>query len=145
MCESYTLKCCCGAHRAELFFGKMLLDETSVKQLFCPECSSTIEKLHSGMVWDNGWVLELKMDIISTYSSTFAVDGSELTAGWIFDSGYITWVGITPNDGEQRNREREKIQQLAQTDILAYIQAMREWGQEREKRFISEGWRKMQS
>ncbi len=145
MCESYILKCCCGAQRAELFFGKMLLDQTSVKQLFCPECSKGIEKLHSGMVWDNGWVLELNMDIINKYSATFSVDSSELTAGWIFDSGYVTWVGITPNDGERRNLERQEILQLAQTDVLAYFQAMKEWGQKREKQFSKEGWRKMHS
>ncbi len=67
-----------------------------------------------------------------------------LTADWIFDSGYVTWVGITPDDTERRNRERDKIQQLAKTDLLAYINAMKEWGVEREKRFSAEGWRKMQ-
>jgi hypothetical protein len=52
-------------------------------------------------------------------------------------------VGITPDDTETRNIEREQIQQLAKSDILAYIKAMKEWGIEREKRFIREGWRKM--
>jgi len=94
-------------------------------------------------VWDNGWVLELNMDIIRSYSSTFGIDADALTADWIFDSGYVTWVGITPDDTQRRNRERDKIQQLAKTDILAYINAMKEWGVEREKRFSEEGWRKM--
>lgn len=144
MCESSILKCRCGANEAELFFGKMLLDEASVKHLFCPECSENIEESRPDVIWDNGWILQLDMDIIRQYSATFSVSGDDLTAEWVFDSGYVTWVGITPDDTKRRNQEREKIQQLAQTDILAYMQAMKNWGQEREKRFSKEGWRKMQ-
>ena len=85
----------------------------------------------------------MNMDLIGKYASTFGIDATELTAGWVFDRGYVTWMGITPDDTVSRNREREKIQVLAQTDLLAYMKAMKEWGMEREKRFISEGWRKM--
>jgi len=99
---------------------------------------STLER-----VWDNGWILELDMDIIRTHASTFGMDADQLTANWVFDGGYVTWVGITPDDTATRNREREEIQALAQTDLLAYVKAMKEWGIEREKRFIGEGWRKM--
>lgn len=83
------------------------------------------------------------MDVIGQYASSFSVDRAELTADWVFDSGYVTWVGITPDDSERRNREREQIQQLAKTDVLAYVQAMKDWGRERERRFSEEGWRKM--
>jgi len=55
----------------------------------------------------------------------------------------VTWAGTTPDDTQKRNQEREKIQYLAKTDVLAYIQAMKEWGIERDKRFSKEGWRKM--
>lgn len=54
MCESYFLVCSCGAKRAELFFGKMLLDRTAVKDLFCPRCSDGVEAQQDGKVWDNG-------------------------------------------------------------------------------------------
>jgi len=121
----------------------MLLNEKSVKQLFCPQCSQGHTTDQPQRIWDNGWVLELDMDTISTHSSTFGMPADSITADWVFDSGYVTWVGITPDDTERRNREREKIQQLAKTDILAYINAMKEWGIEREKRFTQEGWRKM--
>ncbi len=143
MCESYVIKCQCGDKKAEIFFGKMLLSESSVKQLFCPNCSKGHEDAQPQRVWDNGWVLELNMDIIRSHSSTFGMAADTLTADWIFDSGYVTWVGITPDDTERRNRERDKIQQLAKTDLLAYVKAMKEWGLEREKRFSDEGWRKM--
>jgi len=32
---------------------------------------------------------------------------------------------------------------LAITDLRAYMQALKDWGLDREKRFIREGWRKM--
>ena len=67
----------------------------------------------------------------------------EVTAGWVFDAGYITWVGITPNDAEIRDRERAELQKLAKVDILAYYEAMKTWGQDRELRFAEQGWRKM--
>ncbi|MCP4337893.1 MAG: hypothetical protein GY799_03175 [Desulfobulbaceae bacterium] len=143
MCESYLINCQCGAKKAEIFFGKMLLGENSVKQLFCPACSKGHEDSQPQRVWDNGWVLELNMDIIISHSSTFGMVANTITAEWIFDNGYVTWVGITPDDTERRNKEREKIQQLAKIDVLAYIKAMKEWGLEREKRFCKEGWRKM--
>jgi len=38
--------------------------------------------------------------------------------------------------------DRSEVQKLAKTDLKAYIQAMKEWGLNREKRFVSEGWRK---
>ncbi len=145
MCESYFITCQCGKKRAEIFFGKMLLNQTSIKRLFCPHCSQDHHEPEEQRVLDNGWVLELKMDIIKSYSSTFGILPESLTADWIFDSGYITWVGITPDDTETRNRERDQIQELAKTDVLAYMKAMKEWGKAREKRFTEEGWRKMRA
>ncbi len=143
MCESYFIDCQCGSNRAEIFFGKMLLSENSVDRLFCPECSKGYEDAEPKRVWDNGWVLELNMDVIRTHSTTFGMSSDSVTADWVFDSGYVTWVGITPDDTERRNKEREKIQKLATIDVLAYMKAMKEWGIEREKRFSEEGWRKM--
>lgn len=144
MCDSYHLQCQCGRKSAEIFFGKMVLNKNSVTTLFCPECGEGQVNERPERVWDNGWILELDMDIIRNHAATFGIDAAELTASWVFDRGYVTWAGITPDDTANRNREREKIQGLAKTDLLAYIQAMKEWGIKREKRFFGEGWRKMQ-
>ncbi len=143
MCQSYKKHCECGRNTAEIFFGKMLLDETSVARVFCPQCSETLKKDQPHQVWDNGWVLELDMAVVKPHASTFGISPEQVTADWVFDAGYATWVGITPDDTERRNRERDRIQQLAKTDVLAYIQAMKDWGVGREKRFSDEGWRKM--
>lgn len=143
MCQSYNKACVCGQQTAEIFFGNMLLDETVVSQVYCPVCSRTVDADHKSRVWDNGWVLELNMDRVTSYAPTFGMAPDDITAEWIFDAGYATWVGITPDDTLRRNQERAKIQKLAKTDVLAYIQAMKDWGIGREKRFTDEGWRKM--
>lgn len=143
MCHSYKKKCHCGRNTAEIFFGKMLLNETSVVAVYCPECSHGDLAGDSSRVWDNGWVLELDMDVVTSHAATFGLNRESITADWVFDAGYATWVGITPDDAQRRNRERDELQHLAKTDVLAYFKAMKDWGMERERRFSEEGWRKM--
>ena len=43
MCQSYRKVCTCGKHTTEIFFGRMILDETSVAKVYCPDCSQNIE------------------------------------------------------------------------------------------------------
>ena len=143
MCQSYRKECVCGKNTAEIFFGKMVLDEQSVERVYCPECSQKDDSNSDNKVWDNGWVLELDMDVVRTYASTMGISPQEATADWVFDAGYVTWVGIIPDDYKQKAQERAEILKLAKTDLLAYYQAMKDWGLKREKRFTQEGWRKM--
>ncbi len=143
MCQSYRKNCACGQKTAEIFFGKMVLDEKSVEQVYCPNCSHDLEIERDNRVWDNGWVLELDMDVVRTYANSMGISPDELTAEWIFDEGYAAWVGITPDDSKKRDQERTEILKLAKTDLRAYFDAMKEWGLNREKRFTEEGWRKM--
>ncbi|MGD2270370.1 MAG: hypothetical protein PVI06_08225 [Desulfobacterales bacterium] len=145
MCQSYRKDCACGKNTAEIFFGKMVLDEQSVEQVYCPECSQNIDTDCDHRVWDNGWVLELDMDVVKTYAATMDISPDEATAAWVFDAGYATWVGIIPDDYKKKEQERAEILKLAKTDLLAYYQAMKEWGLKREKRFTEEGWRKMRA
>ena len=145
MCQSYRKNCGCGQKTAEIFFGKMVLDEKSVEPVYCPNCSHDIDRNCDTRVWDNGWVLELDMDVVKTYANSMGISADDLTVEWIFDEGYATWVGITPDDSKRRDQERSEIQKLAKTDLRAYYQAMKEWGLNREKRFTEEGWRKMRA
>lgn len=143
MCQSYKRQCECGRNTAEIFFGNMLLNESAVAAVFCPECSHAYQDINPAQVWDNGWVLELDLDVVRPHAATFGLSKAGVTAEWVFDAGYATWVGITPDDTERRNRERDALQHLARTDLRAYIEAMKNWGIERERRFSDEGWRKM--
>ncbi len=143
MCESFKTNCICGQKTAEIFFRKMVLAENSVAQVYCPNCSQDIDSERNDRVWDNDWILELDMDVLRTHAPSMGIAPQEVTAGWVFDQGYATWVGITPDDTERRNQERNEIHKLAKTDMHAYYQAMKEWGLSREKKFMEEGWRKM--
>lgn len=143
MCESFKTNCVCGQKTAEIFFGKMVLTESSVAKVYCPNCSRDIDIQCKERVWDNDWILELDMDILRTHAASMGIAPEEVNAEWVFDQGFATWVGITPDDAERRNQERDEIKKLAKTDVLAYYQAMKEWGLNREKRFMQEGWRKM--
>ena len=143
MCESFKTKCACGQKTAEIFFGKMVLAESSVVRVYCPRCSQDVDGERNDRVWDNGWVLELDMDVLRAHANSMGISPQEVTAAWVFDQGYATWVGITPDDAERRNQQRAEIQKLAKTDLLAYYEAMKEWGLNREKKFMEEGWRKM--
>jgi hypothetical protein len=145
MCESFKTNCVCGQKTAEIFFGKMVLTESSVARVFCPRCSQDVDCQRNDRVWDNVWVLELDMDVLRAHANSMGVSPQEVTAAWVFDQGYATWVGITPDDSERRNQERDEIRKLAQTDLLAYYQAMKEWGLNREKKFMEQGWRKMRT
>jgi len=143
MCESFKTNCVCGQKTAEIFFGKMVLAESSVAKVYCPICSQDIETERQDRVWDNDWILELDMDVLRIHSASMGIAPQEVTAEWVFDQGYATWVGITPDDTERRNQERDEIQKIAKTDLHAYYQAMKDWGLSREKQFMEEGWRKM--
>ncbi len=143
MCQSYKLACTCNQNTAEIFFGKMVLNETAIEEVYCPQCSRNIDIECDSRVWDNDWVLEMNLDVVRHFSNSMGIPPQEVTANRVFDEGYATWVGITPDDAKQRDRERAEIQKLAKTDVLAYYEAMKAWGLNREKRFTDEGWRKM--
>ena len=145
MCQSYRKHCACSQNTAEIFFGRMVLDEKAVAQVYCPKCSQNIETGRDDRVWDNDWILELNMDVVRIRANVMETSAEDITADWVFDEGFATWVGITPDDSQKRNQERSEIQELAKTDLRAYIQAMKDWGLSREKRFINEGWRKMKA
>ena len=142
MCQSYRKACVCGQQTSEIFFGKYILDEKAIAEVYCPECSRDVDSKTDNRAWDNGWVLELNMDVVRTRAPMMEISPEDVTADWVFDEGYATWVGITPDDFQTREQERAEVQKLAKTDLSSYIQAMKEWGLHREKRFVSEGWRK---
>ncbi len=143
MCQSFRTVCACGQNTAEIFFGRMVLDEKSIAQVYCPKCSDNIEKERRDRVSDNGWVLELDMEVVKTRAGIMEIPPEDVTADRVFDEGFATWVGITPDDFQKREQERAEIQKIAKIDLRAYIQAMKEWGLSRERRFMEEGWRKM--
>jgi hypothetical protein len=142
MCQMYRKTCSCGQRTGEIFFGNMLLDEASVVDLYCPQCSATVETNPVSMVEDNGWVLELDADILKVYSPRMQLDADSVNAAQVFDAGYVTWVGFSPEDNQNRSSEREQIMKETEGNKGAQFTAIKQWAIDREKKFVTEGWRK---
>ncbi|GAB4254718.1 hypothetical protein [Deferrisoma sp.] len=142
MCQSYRKPCVCGQRTAELFFGQMVLDEASVKAVYCPQCSATVDPDPVTMVEDNGWILELDEEVIRAYAPRMNMTPDEVTAEKVFDGDFVTWVGFSPEDNVQRVRERRKIEEQYAGDLKGHFEALKKWALDRERRFYAEGWRK---
>lgn len=142
MCQSYRKTCVCGQKYSEIFFGRMILDESVVREVYCPECSATVDLDPKTMVADNGWVLELDADVLRAFAPRMQMSPETATAEKVFDEEYCTWVGFSPEDNHQRSRERAEIAQRHAGDTRGQFEAMKAWAIEREKRFVREGWRK---
>lgn len=142
MCQMFRKECSCGQRTGEIFFGNMLLDEASVVELYCPQCSATVDPDPVSMVEDNGWLLELDPDILKVYSPRMQLDPETVNASQVFDADFVTWVGFSPEDNKRRAEERERIIQETAGDKKAQFMALKQWAMDREKKFVTEGWRK---
>jgi hypothetical protein len=139
----FTKTCECGAKKADFNFGGNILPEEAVDRLYCPSCSSDIGFNPETMVRDNGWVLELDMEVVFASSAKLPDKVKKnLAPDVIFDEGYVTWLGMYPGDTEDSARERVEIVALAKTDPKAYLKKMTTWMVERARRLSNEGWRK---
>jgi hypothetical protein len=90
MCQSFKKTCVCGENTAEIFFGRNILDEKSVAQIYCPCCSGSIEKPDKSRVWDNGWILELDSEVLQAPAVTMEIPSQEVSAEQVFDQGFVT-------------------------------------------------------
>lgn len=142
MCQSYRRPCACGQKTAEIFFGKMVLDEASVAGLYCPQCSATVEVDPVSMIEDNGWLLELDPDVMRAYAPRMNLAADAVTAERVFDDEYVTWVGFSPEDNVRRGEERAEIARRHEGDLKGQFEALKRWALDRERRFYDEGWRK---
>jgi hypothetical protein len=120
----------------------MVLDESSVRQVYCPQCSATVDVDKASMVEDNGWILELDTEVLRAFAPRMNLEADTLTAEKVFDEDYATWVGFSPEDNVLRGTEREEIAKATKGDTRAQFEALKRWAMEREKRFVDQGWRK---
>jgi len=87
MCQSYKVPCTCQKNTAEIFFGKCILNETAIEEVYCPQCSQNLDTDRDDRVWDNGWVLEMNMDAVRLYAGSMGIAPEEITANRVFDEG----------------------------------------------------------
>jgi hypothetical protein len=94
------------------------------------------------MLTDNGWILEFDIHLAGTCLSRARVDCDRVSPEFIFDEGYATWNGFSPNELEQRLVERQEIIPLAEQNMSQYLDELKRWGSERVEKFREAGWRK---
>ncbi len=113
-----------------------------INNLYCPECSTKVQVNFECMLLDNGWILEFNLALACGFLQRSNISTAEVSPAFIFDNGYASWNGITPNELEQRLTERQEIIALAHQDMRTYLAKIRRWGCERVERFREAGWRK---
>lgn len=112
MCESFKTNCVCGQKTAEIFFGKMVLAESSVAQVYCPKCSQDIESGRNDRVWDNDWILEMDMDVLRTHPLQW-----ELHLRRSQPNGFLI-RGMPPGSGLRRMIPQEEIRSARKSRSL---------------------------
>ena len=113
-------------------------------ELYCPECSKSVKIDVECMLVDNQWVLEFDLTLARGFLQRANVSTTYLSPAYLFDQGYATWNGFTPNELDQRLVERQDIIALADQDMRQYLVEIKRWGCERVQKFRQAGWRKAQ-
>ena len=144
MCNNHRVSCNCGQKQANLLFKNHILNPSVVTKIFCPECSRKVNFDMESMLEDNGWILEF--DLIMAHSCLHRANiyTTDFSPTFIFDQGYATWNGFTPDELDQRLVERQQIIGLAKQDMHLYLAEIKRWGSGRAKKFREAGWRKAQ-
>lgn len=125
-------------------FKNHILPPIVVRNLYCPECSSEVELDASCMVEDNHWILEFDVHLAKGCLRAVRIDSHPISPAFLFDEGYASWNGLTPNELDQRSAERREIIPLADKDMRLYLAEMKRWGCERAQKLREAGWRKAQ-
>lgn len=144
MCSNHRLSCSCGENQANILFKNHILNPMVICKLYCPECSKSVDVDLECMLVDNHWMLEFDLPLARGFLQRARVNTTYLSPTFIFDHGYATWNGFTPNELEQRLVERERIIALADQDMRHYLAEIKRWGCERAQKFRQAGWRKAQ-
>ena len=125
-------------------FNNHILPPEVVNDLYCPECSTDLALDAECMILDNDWVMEFDIPLARRCLSRARINSESICPTFIFDEGYATWNGLTPNDLEQKMEERQGIIALATKDMHLYLSEMRRWGCQRSLKLREAGWRKAQ-
>ena len=144
MCMAIEKECACGKESARLHHLNSILPYEAIKTIYCPSCNNSVEFNASNMVKDNGWLIEYDMEVAALYAEKMGMSKKGFTPERIFDEGYSSWQGFTPNDLDESNREKTEMAKIAKADPKRYLQMIREWSINRTKRLQEQGWRKAQ-
>jgi hypothetical protein len=144
MCQSIRRTCACGKEEAQFMHRDNILPEAILLNLYCPECRSQVNWDVETMTEDCGWVLEYDMDGAKFLFWNKGVV-NEITPDFLFEEGYCSWNGMTPQDLAERTRLHAALAPLLKEDRLAYINKLKETMINHAGNLKAAGWRKAQN
>ncbi len=144
MCTNLVIACSCGKEKANIMNKNNILPGDAIKNLYCPKCSGNITFDPETMIRDNGWVIEYNLPLIESIFTRLNVSENEITPEILFDRGYCSWNGLTPKELDEGRKQRAEIVKLAREDMKAYLEKLKNWGNQRMEELRKEGWRKAQ-
>ncbi|HEC31713.1 MAG TPA: hypothetical protein ENI41_04395 [Deltaproteobacteria bacterium] len=144
MCTNLVISCSCGKDKANVMNKNNILPPHAIRKLYCPECSKSVDFDASTMIQDNGWIIEYNLPLIEATFIRLNVNEIEITPETIFDNGYCSWNGLTPKELDEGRKQRAEIVKLAKVDMKAYLEKLKNWGNQRMEELKKQGWRKAQ-
>lgn len=142
MCMAFRKRCNCGKAYASIHNDGSFLPEEVILNLFCPGCSGSVHFNPETMISDNGWIIEYDMEIANNFAGKIGFAPGEVTPEILFDNGYSSWNGYSPNDQEDKAKEKAELLSLAGEDRKRYIEEFKLWTEKRLRRLSDDGWRK---
>ncbi len=143
MCLEIRKTCQCGRHSAQFHMRDNILTQEVIANLYCPQCSGSVDLDETTMIHDNGWIIEYDMDLARfLVVSRLMVDAAVVEPGYLFDSGYACWLEMYPGEKDDILAERQEIMAIQKEDPTRYLREISRWNIARIERLKEEGWRK---
>jgi len=95
------------------------------------------------MLEDCGWVLEYDVASAQVFLGRKEVPGC-ITPQFLFDEGYLTWQGLSPNDHEVNTRLHQRLAPLIEQDLALYLKSLKSEWLAHVAGLKAAGWRKAQ-
>jgi len=144
MCLHQKLACACKRNKAYLFHRDNVLPEQVVINMYCPECGNRANRNESTMLEDVGWLIEYDIEVARFYLNLKGID-NPVTPEFIFDEGYCSWYGMSPNDLEENARVHQELMPLQKKDKLLYFNELKRIRLAQFAELKKAGWRKAQN
>ena len=143
MCRTDRRVCECGRNGAHLFFRDNLLPREVLVSLYCPQCRRRVNLNKDTMLEDCGWVLEYDVASAQVLFDRKGALGS-ITPQFLFDEGYLSWQGLSPDDQEVNTRLHQRLAPLIEQDLALYLKSLKSEWLAHVARLKAAGWRKAQ-
>jgi len=143
MCLHQKRACACNRNKAYLFHRDNILPERVVINLYCPECGNCSNRDESTTLEDVSWLIEYDIEVARFYLNLKGID-SPVTPEFIFDEGYCSWYGMSPNDLEENARIHQELRPLQKKDKLLYFNELKRIRLAQFAQLKKAGWRKAQ-